>query len=197
MCILSIMMLSMFYLVDGATAETKNLNSLLRGQYALSNHFACVGSSQGFAENSSRLGDGSSSTAATRGIVTYNGDGTGSVTEGHMLGVIHDATSAGKIPVFQTDYTCNLTYTVNPGLWVTFNRTCNGKVVTGPLAGATYTSSGTQNTGQMSSDGTMILLSDTERNVETAAISFQGKDFTNYSICNRSGMEVKLPAGKQ
>lgn len=189
-CLLSVMTVSMFYSVGGAVAEPQNLNTLLRGAYASTKHLACVQNMEGFNDDLSLLSDGSTRTIATRGIVIYRGDGTGSVVEGRALGVNHDATSATQIPVSGSDFTCNLTYTVNSDLSVIINRTCNGTVVSGPMTGQTYTLSGVQLTGQIVGNGNMILISDTEPNVETIVYSVSG---TRYRICNRSGMEAKLP----
>ena len=174
---------------DSIVQAQGNLNARLRGDYFFSRTRTCVQNVDGFGTNFELLGAGNSFTDAARGVRRYNGGGTGSIVDGHLLFVDHTATFTGAFPVTENTFTCNLTYAVSPDGSFTENASCSGTILSGPRAGQTFSTTGIGMRGQITGGGRTLLLDDTNGNVET--ITFSGPPSTLQRVCNRSGTAVK------
>jgi hypothetical protein len=175
-----------------AIAENEpNLNRLLRGRYATTQVQTCLQNRDGFGENFVVLGTfpAASFNIFTRSIVNYNGDGTGTVTDGESINLINDAAPVGSLPVGQSQFTCNLTYTVNADRSFTEAQSCNGTILSGSAVGQTFSQTGIQFQGQIAQGRRTLLRSDTIPSVETNTLSTFG---TFRRICGRSGTAIKL-----
>ena len=145
-------------------------NGALRGDYSLTNARTCqllndIGAPLGVELQ-----------IVVRGTITYDGAGAGSF-DGQALAV----NASGETP---TQHTCSVTYTVNSDGSFTQQLNCN---LTFTATAATATLNGIQQQGRLSLDGTVVLLSDTETNVEIfTPISPPGA--IQQRRCNSSGV---------
>lgn len=114
-----------------------------------------------------------------QGTVTYDGLGTASFS-GQSLVPIN---SASVPDANQATQSCSVTYTVATDGIVSQNFSCNLTFTSGPLNGQNATLNGIQLGGQLSLDGTVLVLSDTDPNVET----FTSGAATS-RVCNGSGI---------
>ena len=176
---------------DSIAEAQGNLNARLRGDYFFSRTRTCVQNVDGFGTNFELLGAGNSFTDAARGVRRYNGGGTGSMVDGHLLLVGHTGISASSFPVTENTFTCNLTYAVSPDGSFTENASCSGMILSGLRAGQTFTTTGIGMRGQITGGGRTLLLDDTNGNVETITFSGPPTPSTFQRICNRSGTAVK------
>jgi hypothetical protein len=174
-----------------------NLNRLLRGKYAFTQIASCVQNINGFDEidNFRLLSGAATFTFAQRQILNYNGDGTGSLTDGESLSITHDAVASGAFPVSHSDVTCDLSYVVNPDR--SFTQTlsnCTSTFLPGNLAGTTQTVSPFQMQGHIGPGRRTLVISDTSPNVETVFRTppSPGLPFTRERICLRSGTAIKI-----
>jgi hypothetical protein len=131
--------------------------------------------------------------------LNYNGDGTGSLTEGEALSVNHDAAgmgvlATGAFPVSHSHVTCDLSYVVNPDRSFTQTLTnCTSTFLAGGLTGTTQTVSPFQMQGHIGPGRRTLVISDTTPNVETVVRTPpSGPQFTRERICLRSGTAIKL-----
>ncbi|MFQ5839124.1 MAG: hypothetical protein ACE5HK_00205 [Candidatus Methylomirabilales bacterium] len=183
--------------------EPKNLNALLRGDYAFTLTKVCV---QGSLANVPGGGDlfeppprlrlrgfAGRNTRVTQGIFRYNGDGTGSATARSLL-VIDNVGSPGSSPVRQNQFSCNLTYVVNPDRSFTQQLACAGTRLAGAFAELdppeALTLEGVRHQGQIGIGRRVLVFSDTEVNVEEFTAT--GIPSLLQSICGQSGTAVKL-----
>lgn len=186
---------------QGAIAEDKpNLNRLLRGRYAVTQVASCVQNVPGFGEpNFDLLGGAATFTFATRAILNYKGDGTGSL-EGESLSINlnnvrvgSDLLATGATPVSHSRVECRLTYEVNPDRSFTQTSTCASFFLPGNLAGVTQTVSPIQTQGQIGPGRRTLLISDTNPDVETVVRHLlDGTTLTLRRVCLRSATAIKL-----
>lgn len=194
--IMILVLLPMFVLVGSALVEAKdhkhkkeNMNRLLRGDYVFTVTRACVQNEDGFGVVFDLLSDGFVRNYAGRGLMHFNGDGTGTM-DIDQLGISPNLVATGKIPVTENIGTCDLSYTVNPDRMFTYEATCSGTILSGYLAGETFDIDGIAGIGQMDQTGRILLLSGPlETSVETINLSQSG---TIKRICNRTGTAVKV-----
>ena len=142
--------------------------------------------------------EGGIQTLTQKGIMHFNGEGTGSY-EGIALNIGHSATLPADFPVTENDVQCNFTYNVNPDR--SFSREsalCTGTIQSGaPLfVGKPFTFTAEQfGAGQIGVGNQMLLLSGTNASIQTVTFPdfFPGFDVSWDRICNGSGTAVKLP----
>lgn len=131
-------------------------NGALRGEYNMTLNRSCQSVS-------------SLSGIVVRGIATFNGNGAGT-----FIGQSLETAPIGFTGPPVSDQTCTITYGVNSDGTFVVQANCNLTITSGSVAadsndlvGSTATLTGIQLHGQLSLDGTILLLSDTARNTET------------------------------
>lgn len=130
---------------------------------------------------------------ADRGTFQYNGDGTGTVS-GRSTLISVNSGLAGNLnvarPISESEFTCTLTYTVNPDGSVDQEGTYNFTVVAGNEAGNTGTTTGIKTRRQIVQGNTMLLHMPVDTpNVETVTETTPARQFDR--ICIRSGVTSK------
>lgn len=163
----------------------QGLNHRLKGDYAFTLVRDCIQTAAGFAPPPALtlLSPGTTRGASIVGMITYNGDGTGTSIS-TTLQVNNTA-----ISVSQSQSTCDITYAVNPDNSYTEQLTCSGTILAGPSAGQTFTITGSSRQGQIAQGGQALLIAGIETNVETVNLSTSG---TRQRICGRSGHAIKV-----
>lgn len=168
-----------------ANAQVNPLNSALRGDYSVSLHRSC-------ATLTGSPPVGGALDIGINGITTFNGAGAGSFTGRSLVPIVlgPTVTLAGA----QADQTCTVTYTVNPDGTVALQVSCTLHFTSGPNTGDDASLSTIIQQGQLSLDGTVVLLSETAPNVETFTCPTcngpGGPDtgFTQQRLCTGSGV---------
>ena len=184
---LSGLVLSLSVLAAG-TAEAKDLNSLLQGDYAAVSSDSCLGA---FTAQSPFNADFTiqpnvgafTNTLAIQAIYTFNGDGTGSRQGTALTMSSGSATEAA----FQGGFT----YQVNADLSFSLvSDTVTGTLLNGTRAGQTFTDDNLAMTGQSSADASKLTLAEIEPLVEE--LNFSGAPSTEFRVCARSTSLIKL-----
>lgn len=188
-------------LVAGGIVEA-GPNARLHGEYHFTQSRQCVNATAGFNADFSLVlpvpagGFTNKTVHVDRGTFQYNGDGTGAVS-GRSTLIRVNSGLAGNFnvarPINETEFTCTLTYTVNPDGSVDQEATCNFTIVAGDGAGNTGTVTGVKTRRQIVQGNTMLLHMPVDTpNVETvmettpSAVTFQFD-----RICIRSGVTSK------
>ena len=164
----------------------QGLNKRLKGDYAFTMARDCIQTEFGFGSppTFNLLSPGTTREASLAGMITYNGDGTGTL----MYTILQINNTFPS--VIQSQTTCNITsYTVNPDNSYTEDLTCSGTIDAGPSASQTFTITGLGNQGQIGRGGQTLLIMDIETNVETITLSASG---TRMRICGRSGHAIRV-----
>jgi len=157
-----------FSMWGGAIAEAGPLDASLRGDYSMTATRTCNDAAQTILF-----------TIVVRGTSTFDGSGGGSFN-GQSLAITPQTAQANQ--------SCTVIYTVNADGTFTQQMNCNLTFSAGPDAGNTATLNGIQIQGQLSLDGTVILLSDTAINVETFTwTSGPNNGIVSTRECNTSG----------
>lgn len=175
----------------------ENLNSHLRGDYAFTWTRVCVqvNLNQMFGSMASPFavpsGGATTRTSTIKGVFTYNGNGTGSVT-GTELQIFHNMTLAGQTPVAQGSFTADLLYTVNPDRSFTQELiNLNGTVLTGGIVpiGTMVSTEGIHIEGQIAPNRQVLLLGDVSPNTEVFRVP--AFNAARERICGRSGSAIR------
>jgi hypothetical protein len=187
-------LLPMFVLAGSTLAEAKskkeNMNRLLRGDYVFTTTRTCVQNEQGFGVGFDLLSPAVVRNYAGRGIIHFNGDGTGTM-DINQLGISPNLVATGQMPVTENIGTCDSTYNVHPDKMFTYEAACSGTILSGYLAGETFDINGIAGVGQIDQTGRILLLSGAmETSIETINLSPSGMIFER--ICNRAGTAVKV-----
>lgn len=163
----------------------QGLNNRLKGDYAYTLVRDCIQNVAGFGPPPALnlLSAGTTRGASIVGVLTYNGDGTGT----SMYTILQINNTA--ISVNQSQTTCDITYAVNTDNSYTEQLSCSGTVLAGPSEGQTFTITGIGRQGQIAQGGQALLIADIETNVETLNLSTSGP-FKR--ICARSGHAIKV-----
>jgi len=161
----------------------------IHGEYAATAVSSCIGSiAYPFNEKLQPTGSPDTifnNTATSKAIWTFNGDGTGAV-QGRSVGInlSMNANSADTSMEFTYEVMHNGMIKIFPGL-------VEGKYLTGPSPGATYTVSGmVPEEGYVSSDHKTITLGSVTPGVVT--LTFSNLPFQVYAICNYSRVLIRL-----
>ncbi len=178
----------------GSLAEadhSKNLNRLLRGDYPFTVFRSCVqtGASPGFNEDLSLLTNASYRTTVLAGILSYNGDGTGSAV--YRFNNMNFANSpagipAGSFAVNGGETTCTIdNIVVNSDRSFTQDLACEGSIDIGGGEGNPFFVTGIMWEGQISKNRQVLTLHSTIDNVETSNNAVD-------RICMISGTALKV-----
>lgn len=151
----------------------------LRGDFAFTDSTVCVNSLSGFT-NLVPNGPSSVLTFSFTGVLTFNGDGTGSLS---ARGVFLNNPGAASA----TDSTADFTYSVAADRTLTFDQgTTSSTFVAGPSTGQTTTISAIPTlVGHMSSNRKSIVLGSFDPGVEVVSSGLQ-------RICHRSRTAIRI-----
>jgi hypothetical protein len=136
---------------DGdAVGKSFDPNRLLRGDYAFVSTQNCVMSPAGFAAPPlfTPLGPTTSQSTTTGGVVTFNGDGTGSVT-GRSTSIVTNVITS--TPTFSS-VSCAVNYQVGSRGAYRAVQNCSGTSLSGTAAGTAFTVSPMRSTGFLRND---------------------------------------------
>ena len=184
-------------LLGGSIAQAEgDLNARLKGEYAFTQIHFCVStrvSGQHFGPGFSvPSGGATTSTRSNEGILTFDGQGTGSF-DGKTLTINHSATGSGALPVSEAEFTCPLTYAVNADGTFTTHLACSARGLSGAGAGTPSTVTGLELHGQLQDGGRLFIANDTRPNVETVtSTSSDGVTSEFERICGRSQTAIKV-----
>jgi hypothetical protein len=165
----------------------------LRGNYAVTGETSCLASTLGFNANLTPItGTGSEvfvQSSSTQGIDTFkpNGTGTGQARE---VGLLYPPGSASA---FSDDASFSLTYAVASDGTLTLQEVPGstvGTVLTGSIAGQTFTVDEPPLTGRIGRDGSVVLAS-ADPIVETLRTS---GGIVRPRICHRTRILVRVHA---
>jgi hypothetical protein len=186
-----LLMLSLSALVTIYSANAIADSSQLKGTYGFAGPEGCLYASGGFNASLQALGTTFSSSNASEGVQTYNGDGTGTFTL--RTTSITVPPTVGFLPAASSSqHSASFTYTVTGDMFTVQDvpGTVVGKVLTGPQAGQTFkVEGGSMRTGLISADGGILVTSFLTPGVQT--ITESNGDVT-HRICTLSGVFIKL-----
>lgn len=166
-----------------------NSNDVLRGDYALTLAQLCAGGKEGLGSALTRSTPGTFMTLTIRGILSYNGDGTGSF-KGQQLYIGQSAADRRKLRLAHEEINCKVTYAVGPKGTVTQDMSdCSITVLAGHGIRETIMQTGIRLEGQIAKTGGTLIFSDTAPNPETLTLVGHG---TFRRICGRSGSAVEM-----
>jgi len=196
-----------FALIAAGTAPVAeaaaNLDARLRGTYAFTTARTCTVSSAPFVGPTFAIPVSVPpappvsvfrQTASDSGILTFNGDGTGTSTGRSST---MNITSTGGSPLSISDFTRVIAYTVNPDGTVDTSGSATFETVFGSGTGTTGTTSGQVGRSQISHGNTMLVSApQAQVAVETLVLTPPppGVPFTQYRICVRSQTATMLPS---
>ena len=168
------------------TARARNFDLLFRGTFSVTGTQTCLNTIGGFNADLTPNAFSFVGTTSSVGTAVVNGDGTGSET-------LHDVT-VNPPPVAGASadtVSFNFTYHVAADRTITAQTDgpITGTVLTGTLAGQTFTILSSPSTGGLSEDGRSSTSAPTEAAVET--ITFSG-GLTLQRICARSSVAIKV-----
>jgi hypothetical protein len=203
----SMIVLIVLSLIPSATASAEAQHDSLRGDYSLTLTRTCAVEGpemivpQGPGGEQTGIGGGGVIGPFTlQGTVHYDGTGEGTFTGRQTLAVgtgpvgTGTATGSGnEIFVEQATVHCAVTYTVNPNRSVTQRMNCTLTFTTGPHAGQTATLNGITQEGQLSPDGSVLLLSHTATAMEIFIPDYSEEaERPRQRICHGNGMAISL-----
>jgi hypothetical protein len=167
-------------------AGAQNLDSRLRGTYAVTGSETCLVSFGGFNPDLTPNALSVTTATSTTGTAILNGDGTGSETDQNV------SISGSPFPDGASETTSfDLTYVVDKDRTVTFSAALvNGQQLTGTLAGQTFTIvNNPPLTGKLPEDGRSFALAPTDPVIDT--FTFSG-GLVEQRICVRSRIASKV-----
>jgi hypothetical protein len=178
-------------LVAAPPAQAQDRTRQLRGDYAFTGTAACTSSPAGFSASLVPLGSISGQSFGTTGVVTFNGDGTGTLS-GRTITQPGVFTGPAPATIQALDTLIPITYSVaaDRTLTVTQGPSLN-TFVAGTLAGTQNSSSNVPPfVGHMSADRKAIVFGSFDPGVETITnLSGPGQ---NLRICFRSFTGVRI-----
>jgi len=194
-------------LVPNGIATAEEPHESLRGDYSLTLPRTCAVEGpemivpQGPGGEQTGIGGGGVIGPFTlQGTVHYDGTGEGTFTGRQTLAVgtgpvgTGTATGSGnEIFVEQATAHCAVTYTVDPNRSVTQRMNCGLAFTDGPHAGHTATLNGITQEGQLSPDGSVLLLSQTASAMEIfTPHDGPAAEIPRQRICHGNGMATSL-----
>jgi hypothetical protein len=172
----------------GSQAMAQANSPQLSGTYGFTGTYTCIGSPAAIPPNLVLTTPPVIFSDAVQGTITFNGNGTGTVS-GSSMGVEIGSPSFG----FSSTYGLSFTYTINgDGTWTSKASTpVTGTGTGGALAGVPFTINNFPNfTGQISRNGSTLTAATLTPSVET--VTFGGSPPLN-RICQRTHVLLKLP----
>ena len=172
-------------LLAALPASAQDRTKQLRGDYAFTGTAVCTNSPAGFSTSLVPLGSNSQASFGTTGVVTFNGDGTGTL-QGRTV------TQPGSVQALDTVIPLTYSVAADRTLTVVQGPSLN-TFVAGTLAGQQNSSSGVPPfVGHLSSDRKSIVFGSFAPDVETITnLSGPGQ---NQRICFRSFTGIRITA---
>jgi hypothetical protein len=196
-------------LFAGATAEARDFNKLLHGDYAFSGTSTCLNSPLGFnADLSPVVASGpapSVGSNAVSGVRRFNGDGTGS-TRGMLHSITHPFTVPNTFPAFVvrggasvSDLQSDFTYEVTPDLALIITENFTSTVLKGgPRVGQRVSTVDLpRQVGRISEDLRTINLVQEDMVVEQVVFEAPGVHDVLPRICYRERVLLELRNRKE
>lgn len=168
-------------LLSASAAMAQSRTDQLKGDYAFIDSTVCVNSPAGFSPSLTPIDGTSVITFSFTGVLTFNGNGTGSLSaRGDFLNNPGGASAA--------DSTADFTYGVAADRTVTFDQgTTSSTFVAGPNVGHTVTVSSVPTlVGHMSSDRKSIVLGSFDPGIEVVSPAGLQR------ICHRSRTAIRI-----
>lgn len=170
-------------------ADAADLDRLLHGDYAITGAATCLISASGFNPDLTPKGPSNVSSFNVQGVITFNGDGTGTEQARNVV-VIHSILPSGTPSVRSDEFTTPFTYTVAPDRTFTLLfGPIEGTELTGTRAGQTFTIPSVPAVGLIAKGGKSATLATDTPNVEVITFS-TGERFPR--ICQRSRVLLKI-----
>ncbi len=153
-------------LMGGVSQEEEvRRNARLRGEFDFTNTRSCVSNRARSRIAIALLAGTWAKETVSRGMITYNGDGTGSL-EADWLEKRNLVPAASGRSMSGGIVTCDLSYRVYPDGSFTQEAICESETLTGPGAGEAWLIEDIRMEGQITMRGKFMMLSDTAPNVE-------------------------------
>ena len=178
-----------------------DFNARLNGDYAFVQTRVCSQGAAGAAgidQNLVLLSPNSTRTTALRGVMSFDGRGSGTFHSDELqlnASITTPAVPLGP-PGQQTggaESTCELTYAVDAGGRVLINLVnCTADGVSGAISGLHFTATDIALDGHLSTDGKTLLLSDVAARVSTVTTVTTGGPVVSFRVCSRSGTAVRV-----
>ena len=168
-------------LVGMSNSNASEFNSILKGQYIYSQTMSCASGpiGDGFNPDLSRSADGDSRTMFVQGIMTFNGDGTGSLIY-TLLAIRHLYYKEDNYPVRGASALGTLLYNVNEDKTFTVDIEITSTPLEGPYAGTTITISGVEWDGWIVQGNQILSIYNTRPNIRIVTV---GTEEPREDIC--------------
>jgi hypothetical protein len=153
-------------LVGMPNSNASDYNSILKGEYVFTGNSSCAWGhfGDGFNPDLSREANGYESSGNSHGVITFNGDGTGSLIY-TTLAIRHLYYKEGQYPVRQGAGLGTLLYNVNEDKTFTVDIEITSTPLIGPYAGATVTISGVEWDGWIVQGNQILSIYNTRPNI--------------------------------
>lgn len=168
-------------------------NSLLKGNYQVTNHISCVDSQEGFEDPPTLRARGFGGTVIDTSSGTIVFDGQGNATEVvRGITILPGPVSPDSFPIVTFELTCRYSYSVNTEKTFTLNGSCNGTLPAGPAAGLTVDVSRGAS-GQISKSGDVYTASSVEPVQQLLTLSQNGVEvFRTLRLCGTSSIGIRV-----
>jgi hypothetical protein len=177
--------LSMLAFASGS-ADAKDFNRRIIGQYAILGETTCLATLAGFDSNFVATGSTFTYGDSTRGVATYNEDGTATWEVSNV--------SVGGSSANSNEYHASFFYNVAPDGSVIsdLSEPITGTTVAGQGAPQTFTVDSSPFVGQISDHGRILTFATPAQKVEVISFS---SGMVQHRICHRSRLLVRMKAG--
>lgn len=165
-------------------AQARDLNHKLKGDYATSVTSLCAQTQGGFGAEGQAIGPVTLLHRIVETTRSYDGEGGLTIT-----GRAFQMSAAAPFPTTESEFTCTGTYQVGENNSFSESNTCAGTVVTGTVAGQTFTQSAAATDGHVR--GKTIVIAETHAQPPTVVTLSAAGAF--FRLCGSSGMGVKIP----
>jgi hypothetical protein len=155
----------------------------------------CTDSPAGFGDppNQVYLGDGNRNSSMYISVAVFGGDGTITETTGGTTSYVNSPSLLGYASVTRFEETFRYTLTMNANKTFTRSGSCSGYLPDGTLAGAKYDLPGLGGEGQVSEDGSMIIVGYPQPPANTITITNTAGDLLWFAhrLCVQNGTYVR------
>jgi hypothetical protein len=171
-------------LVGMPNSNASEYNSILKGEYVFTGNFSCAWGpfGDGFNPDLSRDANGYESSANIQGVLTFNGDGTGSLIY-TALAIRHLYYKEDNSPVMQASALGTLLYNVNEDKTFTVDIEITSTPLEGPYAGTTITVSGVEWDGWIVQGNQILSMYNTRPNITIVTV---GTEEPREDICKEN-----------
>jgi hypothetical protein len=190
--VLGLAVVVVFAAVATLPAAAQGNREQVQGTYSITGDNACLLSPAGFNANLTPAGPSSVQSSSVQGTLEINADGTGTGQFTELILTHPPASTAGAS---SSEYSVSFTYTIADDGTLTVSFTSvGGTIVTGPLAGMSFTVTPPPLNGRVARDGSAILLSSIGPSVETLHI-VGGPTIPR--ICHRTRVQIPVHVNGQ